>query len=147
MDLPLVQRCVWKGIGMTGEQLERLVQSFERIAESLGAICVNQQRRYEQDYPERKEPRDAVITRIKTEDDLVKERQGATNEPVGEWLTGYEDSEFIGAREKAFLEDQAKERHAGAEADGVARSGGAGAEASRRKVRTTRKHPPAESHD
>lgn len=84
----------------------RLVVSFEQIAETLGDMCVIQKRRLDRDYPIRREPREAVVSRIKTEEDLAKERQGASDEPITEWFGGFEDQEFIGEREKAFLEEQ-----------------------------------------
>jgi hypothetical protein len=132
---------------MNEDLLERLVVSFESIAKSLGEIGVIGQRIYDHKYPERTAPREAVTTRVKTEEDLVKERQGDTDEPVGEWLSGYEDKEFLGARERAFLEEEAKKRDAGPETGGGAGQDGSSTQAPRGKTRATRKHPAAESND
>ncbi len=131
---------------MDEELFLRLVQSFERIAEALGDICVIQKRRYDRDYPERREPRDAVLSRIKTEEDLAKERQGATNEPISEWLGGYEEPDFIGAREKAFLEEQ-RQRNASTQAEPQAGANEAGVKAARSKRRMSGKRASAQPID
>ena len=130
---------------MTEDQFERLVVSFESIAKSLGEIGVIGQRIYDHKYPERGAPREAVLTRIKSEEDLIKERQGATGESVAEWLTGYEDAEFIGDRERAFLEEKRKKNESTEGRD--TGQDAAGPEATRSKARSTRKRSPAESND
>jgi len=123
---------------MDEELLLRLVKAFEQIAENLGDLSVIQQRRYDRDYPLRKEPREAIVSRIKTEDDLIKERQGNSDEPIKEWFGGFEDPEFIGVREKAFLEEQRK-RDAGAEVESKTGQGEASTETVGGKARGTRK--------
>lgn len=131
---------------MNEGQFERLIQSFESIAESLGKICVIQNRICERDYPERKEPREAVVSRIKTDEDIAKENQGAGVGPIGDWLGGFEDAEYVGVREKAFLEEE-RQRNASATVQSEQRPDTAVAEAAGRKARATRKHPSAKQND
>lgn len=131
---------------MDEELFLRLVQSFESIAETLGDLCVIQKRRFDREYPDHKSPREAVVTRIKTEEDIAKENQGISDKPISEWLGGYEDEEFIGLREKAFLEEQ-RERDASAQAESQARQNAAGVKASRRKGRTASKRAAAQPND
>jgi len=111
VGLSFFENKMWKGLGMNEDQMERLVKSFEHLAETLGDLCVIQKRRYDRDYPEQRKPREAVTSHVKTEEDLAKERQGDTDEPIREWLGGFEDEGFIGEREKAFLEEE-KQRNA-----------------------------------
>ena len=126
---------------MDEELFARLVVSFEKIADALGDLCVIQKRRYDRDYPERKEPRDALVSRVKTDEDLAKERQGSSTEPIKEWFGGFEDPEFVGVREKAFLEEQ--RRNASAKAESEAGQDAAGTKAPRRKGRPSSQRPPA----
>lgn len=123
---------------MNEDQSERLVQSFEKIADALGDLRVIQHRRYIRDYPEQRKPREAVITRIKTDEDLAKERQGATDEPIGKWLsTGFEEEAFVGVREREFLEEQ--KRDASAKAEPQAGQDATGDQAAGNKARRGRR--------
>lgn len=125
---------------MNEDQFGRLVQSFESIAESLKRWC-------DHEFPERREPRDAVVSRIKTEEDLAKERQGASTGPISEWFGGFEDKEYVGVYEKAFLEEE-RQRDASATVQSDQGQNQAGAEAAGGKARGRRKrtpdHPPVE---
>lgn len=118
--------------------MERILRTFEKIAGALEDLSVIQHRRYIRDYPERKEPRDLVLTHVKTEEDIVKERQGNSDEPLDQWLGGYEEPEYIGARERAFLEEERK-RNASASIQPEEGSGTAGSETVRSKVGRRRK--------
>ena len=100
---------------MTKDQDERLVASFERIASAIEGIHGSSRTAIRKLWPERT-LKEVVVTRVPTEEDRIRERQGASNKPVTEWLSesfGGEE-EFIGVRERAFLEEKRK-RDAGAE--------------------------------
>ena len=73
---------------MTEELFERLVIAVEIIAKSF-------ERWKEVSFPEKKTPTEATVTRIKTEEDLAREAQGASDEPIEEW---------IGLREQRFAD-------------------------------------------
>lgn len=88
---------------MTFEQYERLVAAFEKIANALTGIYETQQGQFAKQWPERKEIRDAVKTRVPTEEDLIREQHGASSESIQEWLHVPEE-EFFGSREREFIE-------------------------------------------
>jgi uncharacterized membrane protein len=83
---------------MMTELEERFVAAFEQIAEALAGIDDTQKRQFAKQWPEPGKKREAVITRVPTEEDLIREEQGASDEPIEEW---------IGLREREFIERQA----------------------------------------
>lgn len=91
---------------MTEEQEERLVAAFEQIATALTGIHDTEEKQFGKQWPERREVREAVYSRIPTEEDRIREEQGASGGSLKEWLTPPED-EPIGERERAFLEAEA----------------------------------------
>jgi len=70
---------------------ERVVKSMEKIADAL-----------ERAYPVRKEKgsavAEAVVTHVPTEEDRIRENQGASTEPIEEWM-GLREKEIVN-REK-----------------------------------------------
>jgi hypothetical protein len=102
---------------MTNDQLnsfvERFVLSFEKIATALEGLDETYRRHLEKLYPERGEFREAVVTRVKTEEDRIREAHGASDKPLDEWLSEVEneeeESEFIGIRERRWLDAQKRE--------------------------------------
>lgn len=127
---------------MSGEQWERLVQSFESIAESLRKTSDIQQRTFYHQFPEKKEPREAVVTRIKTEEDLARERQGASTGPLSEWFGGFEEE--LGKYEKEFLEKQ-RQQNASTSVSPESKSGAGGIKTVRSKTRRSRRRPTGDS--
>jgi hypothetical protein len=92
---------------MTEEQEERIVSAFEQIATALTGIYDTKEKQFAKQWPERKEAREAVYSRVPNEEDLIREQLGASNEPLEEWLTVPEEEGYIGEREKEFLAKQA----------------------------------------
>lgn len=97
---------------MTDDQLnafvERFVLSFEKIALALEGLDETYRRHLDKLYPERKDRREAVVTRVKTEEDRIREAQGADGKPLDQWLSEVEDEEqereFAGVREREWLD-------------------------------------------
>lgn len=88
---------------------ERLVRAWEDIARSLGRIATIGQAFYDKLYPEKREYREAIVTRVPTREDKIKERQGANDSTLADWLANVADEdqeEGIGPRERAFLDEQ-----------------------------------------
>ena len=84
------------------EQLdERVTVAFERIADSLEKLATLSETRYQHEFPAKRVPQDVTLTRIPTEEDRLREDQGATDEPLDEW---------IGLREKAVIEKGKKQQ-------------------------------------
>ena len=79
---------------MTEAHEERLVIAFEQIARALTGIYDTQKKGLAKRWPERGEVREAVVTRVPTAEDLVREAHGASEESIEEWI-GLREQEFI----------------------------------------------------
>jgi hypothetical protein len=99
---------------MTDDQLLSFVERFalccERYATALEGLNDTYRRHLEKLYPERPQRREAVVTRVQTEEDRIREAHGASNRPLEEWLSDVEDEEaessFVGVREREWLDAQ-----------------------------------------
>ena len=96
---------------MTEEQEERYVaaqekmaENFEYIAGALEAIATIQEATFAKVYPEKVAPAEATITHVKTEEERLRESQGSTGEPLGDWVNL--PTETLGPREAAWLQKQ-----------------------------------------
>lgn len=97
---------------------ERFVLAFESIAQSLAGLNEAAGKAGSRFWPQAHQPREAVVSRVPTEEDIIREAQGG-NQPIADWLKiPGEDEEFIGEREKAFLEDQKRNESPEAEVEG-----------------------------
>lgn len=105
--------------------VERVAISFEKIAWSLEGLYGIQKQRFAREYPER-EHRDAVVSRVPTDEDRIRSAQGQSDKSIGEWLGDLGESEYVGSREREFIE--AKKRDAGSRIDNEDGSGGGGTE-------------------
>jgi hypothetical protein len=102
---------------MTDDQLnsftERFVLSFEKIGTALEGLNETYRRHFEKLYPEPRPIREAVVTRAKSAEDKLREEQGASTKPLDQWLSEVEDEEaegeFVGVREREWLEAQKRE--------------------------------------
>jgi hypothetical protein len=92
---------------------ERLVASFERIATALEGLHETYRWQYKKQYPQRREVREAVVTRVQNEEDRIREAQGTDGRPIDRWLSEVEDEEeeggFAGVRERAWLDAQKRQ--------------------------------------
>ena len=94
--------------------LERFMVAFESIAHSLAGINETKQREFAKQWPEPRQFREAVVTRVPNEEDKILEAQGVDGKTLEEWLEiPSDEAEFIGEREREFLERE--KRNAGAE--------------------------------
>lgn len=87
---------------MTEEREERILAAFERIAAALAGINETKRHEFARRWPEPRERREAVVTRIPNEDDLIREAHGASDESLAEWLNPPVDEEIIGTREREW---------------------------------------------
>ena len=99
---------------MTPDQLnsfcERFVVSFEKIAFALEGLNETYRQIYEKQFPERREVREAVVSRVPTEEDRIREAQGASNMSIGDWLSDIaEQEDNIGVREREWIETHPQE--------------------------------------
>lgn len=95
---------------MISDLEERLVVAFEQIAAALEGINDTKQKQFAKQWPERKEVHEAIYSRVPSEEDLIREAQGASDGSLKDWLTPPEEDEPIGWREREFLESQAAAR-------------------------------------
>lgn len=68
------------------------------IADALHGLYDVQVARYEKEFPEQGEVRDATITKLKTEEERLREEQGQSEETLEEWV-GLREREFEDAAE------------------------------------------------
>jgi len=109
---------------MTDDQLnafvDRFALSFEKIAAAMEGLNETYRRHYERLYPERTQVREAVVTHVPTEEDKIREAQGASDQPLEDWLTDIQGEEeqvqFAGVREREWLAAKRREEdHEGSE--------------------------------
>lgn len=94
---------------MTEDQNERLVVAWEGVARGLGDLNEIARSAISKQWPESRERRDAIVSRILTVEDKIKAQTGNSAGPVDEWLGEFDPEEEIGPREKEFLARQAKQ--------------------------------------
>jgi hypothetical protein len=92
---------------MTKDQEERLVKALEELAKGLGDWNEIARTAIAKQWPEPRQPREAVITRKPTSEDKIKAQTGNTDGPVSEWLDEFvAEEEEIGPRERSFLDQR-----------------------------------------
>jgi hypothetical protein len=112
---------------MTKEQEERLVASWEAIAKGLGDLNETARSAIAKQWPKTRKPREAIITRIPSAEDKIKQQTGNTDGPVDEWLGEFDAEEEIGPREREFLAAQGKQSKFVASPKKASKAGGSGA--------------------
>lgn len=78
---------------------ERACLALEGIATALTEWVKIEAQRFEKEYPPKREPREALVTYIPTEEEELQRDQGASGESQDEW---------IGLREREVLEQSSK---------------------------------------
>lgn len=95
---------------MTKDQEERLVSAWEGIAKGLGDLNEAARSAISKQWPDPRERREAVVTKLETPEEKRKRETGNTTGPIEEWLGEFDDEQGeIGPRERAFLDSQAKQ--------------------------------------
>jgi hypothetical protein len=72
---------------------DRLVVAFESIGESLKGLNESVKRAGNRYWPEPRGPREAILSRVETDEDRAKKALGDTDQPINEWLTDLGDPE------------------------------------------------------
>lgn len=88
---------------MTKDQEERLVVAWEGVARGLGAINEIARSAISKQWPESRERREAVVTKLPTPEEKLQEQTGNTTGPIEQWLGEFDPEEEIGPREREFL--------------------------------------------
>ncbi len=99
---------------MTEDREERLVVSFEKIANALGGLHEEVRKAGKQYWPEPRQQKEAVLSRVPTEEDRIRERQGIDDGmPIDEWLSALGDPEgeagIVGERSRQWIVDHPPE--------------------------------------
>lgn len=90
---------------MTKDQDERIVAAWEALANRLGEWNEIAKTAIGKQWPEPRERRDAVISKLPTEEDKLKVQTGNTSGPIEDWLSEFDDEQGeVGPREKAWRE-------------------------------------------
>jgi hypothetical protein len=121
---------------MTKEQNDRLVVAWELIAKSLEGLHEEAKRAGKRYWPEPGQQREAVLSRVETEEDRARKSLGLADESVDinkwispDWLDELED-EPIGERTAQWLRDHPPEEtkvvNAGSKVAGEGRQSGKG---------------------
>ena len=110
---------------------ERLVVAFEGIAEALKGMDETQRQQFQKQWPDPKERRDAIISRVPNEEDLIHEAHGQSDEPIEEW---------IGLREQEYLREH-KQPDAGAQEPAASGPPGGSPEAVESEPDSSRESP------
>lgn len=91
------------------ESIERDERAMERIASALEVLASNSteyvklcRERMNKEFPSKREPRDAIVTQRKSDEDRLREEQGQTGEATAREWTETPD-EWIGQRERTVI--------------------------------------------
>lgn len=93
---------------MTKDQEERLVSAWEGIAKGLGDLNEAARSAISKQWPDPREKREAVVTKLETPEEKRKRETGNTTGPIQEWLGEFDSEEEIGPRTRAW--DEAHKR-------------------------------------
>ena len=116
---------------MTKDQIDRLVLAWDRIGIALEGLHEEIKRAGKRYWPEPGQQREVIVSRVLTEEDRIRERQGI-NIPIEQWLRNLpepeEDPRIIGERSRQWLKDHPPEKEkvadAGAEVASEGQKGG-----------------------
>ena len=115
---------------MNEDQSERLVLAFERIATALGDIRDEVRRAGTRYWPQPKQQREAVVSKVESDEERDRKLQGARRRNISEVIDPDFDEtigdEFIGERTRQWHRDhpqEAKEKVNDASAGGGSSSG------------------------
>ena len=109
---------------MTRDQEERLVTAWEGIAKGLGDLNEIARSAASKQWPEVKERRDAIVTKLPTPEEKLKAKTGNTTGPIDEWLGEFDPEEEIGPREREFLAEQGRQQKFSARPKVAKKAGG-----------------------
>jgi hypothetical protein len=84
---------------------ERFVAAIESIALSMEGLNASSKKAVNSVFPERREPGEARVTHVPTEEDILEEELGQSDtRPITQWGSFGTDDEPIGVREHEFIE-------------------------------------------
>ena len=87
-----------------GDSIDADERAMEKLARSMERIATVMENRYAQEYPEKRDVRDATITRIPNEEDRIRENHGASSQPLEEWINE------LGPREREVLGKETRKK-------------------------------------
>ena len=97
---------------LTEEDLAKeLVVCFQRIAAAMEGLRDEAKRAGARYWPEPKQQKESVVTRIETAEDRAKKSLGVSDRPIQDWLNIDEsEDEFIGEREREWRRTHPQEK-------------------------------------
>ena len=132
------------GETMDEDQSERFVQAFERIASALEGIYGEAKQAGTRHWPEQRIQREAVVSRVESDEQRELKQQGARRRTVQEVIDPEaqeqeeEYGEIIGERERQWRRDHTetpKERNAGPQDADSGKAAGRGAQKAKSKAK------------
>jgi hypothetical protein len=99
---------------MNEETIERLAAAFDTIASALEGLHEEAKRAGKRYWPEPGQQKEVVVSRVPTEEDKIRERQGAGDTiPIDQWLDDLGDPEgdagIVGERSRQWIIDHPPE--------------------------------------
>ena len=99
---------------MTEFQEERLIAAYERIGNALFGLYEEAKKAGARYWPQQREQRESIVTRVETDEEREKKIQGARRRLISEVLdpnaVEEEDEYTIGARTRKWLKDHPPEK-------------------------------------
>ena len=100
---------------MKDELIERLALSFDKIAKALEGLHEEARKSGKRFWPEPGQQKEAVLSRVPTEEDKIKELQGSGDDiPINQWLEDLGDPEgdagIVGERSRQWVIDHPPEK-------------------------------------
>lgn len=95
---------------MNDEDVERMVQALEMMANAMNAMARTYELLYYKMYPPRSSPRDIRTSKPESEEERLRRDQGATGEETTEDWMNLDEEESMGPRERAFLDQERKKQ-------------------------------------
>jgi hypothetical protein len=100
---------------MNEEVIERLAASFDKIALSLEGLHNEVSKAGKRYWPEPGQQKEAILSRVPTEEDKIRERQGIDDgKTIDEWLSDLGDPEgeagIVGERSRQWVIDHPPEK-------------------------------------
>jgi hypothetical protein len=101
---------------MDENSIERFVVAFEQISDALRGLHEEARKAGIRYWPEPGKQKEAVVSHVPTEEDRIRERQGAgDNRPINQWLTDLGDPEeeagIVGERSRQWIIDHPPEEN------------------------------------
>jgi len=105
---------------MIKSQEERLIAAWEAVGKALEGLKDEARKAGARYWPEPKEQKESILTRVPNAEDKARESLGISDGPIEDWIAISDDGdedEFIGEREREWRKAHPKEQPQAKEPD------------------------------